>query len=127
MASARTAAPGDLAGRGVHARGHVDRDHGLAGAVDPLDHPGDVLARRVLEPDAEQRVDDHVRLAEVAEPVDHVDLAAALAQHARADAAVAAVVPEPQTTATRPGIALERRARATAVPARSISSSSEPR
>ena len=59
-----------LAGRRVDAGGHVDRDDGLPARVDPLDHARGVLARRVREADAEQRVDDHVGLAEVADAVD---------------------------------------------------------
>jgi hypothetical protein len=84
---------GHLAGRGVHARRHVDRDDRPPGGVDPLDHARDVLARRVLEADPEQRVHDHVGLAEIPEPVDEHHVTAPLAQQARTDPSVAAVVP----------------------------------
>ena len=92
---ARTATPGHLAGRRVDAGRDVDRDHRPAARVDQLDHPRGVLSRRVVQADAEQRVDDDVRRAEIADAVDDRDLAARLAQHARADPAVAAVVPLP--------------------------------
>src|SRR5438105_2340303 len=59
--------PGNLAGRRVHARRHVDGHDGDAGGVDPVDHAGDVLTRRVVETDPEQRVDDDVGLAELAD------------------------------------------------------------
>ena len=48
-----------------------------------------------MEADPEQRVDDDVGRSEIAYSVDDRDLAACLAQHARADPAVAAVVPLP--------------------------------
>ena len=83
----------DLAGRGDDAGRHVDRDDWLPGAVDALDHPRHVLTRRVPQADPEQGIDDDVGFAQLAEPFDHDDLAAALAQDARTDAAVSAVVP----------------------------------
>src|SRR5439155_1573147 len=45
--------------------------------------------------DPEQRVDDHVGLAELAEAVDDGDVATGLAQHTCAHAPVTAVVPLP--------------------------------
>ena len=86
---------GDLAGRAVYPRGDVDRDDGPAGGVDALDHPPRILARRVAQADPEQRVDDHVGLAELAEAVDDGDVATGLAQHTCAHAPVTAVVPLP--------------------------------
>ncbi len=83
---------GHLACRGVHAGGNVDRDDRLAGGVDPLDHPRHVLAGSLVEADPEQRVDDHVRVAEVAERLDENDLTSAFPENPRADPAVAAVV-----------------------------------
>ncbi len=83
---------GHLAGRGVDARRDVDGDDGAAARIDELDHALGVLARGVAQADPEQRVHDHVRLAEVAEAVDDRDVATRLAQHARAHAPVAAVV-----------------------------------
>ena len=72
--------------------GHVDGDDGASGGVDQLDHPRGVLAGRVAQADPEQRVDDHIRLAEVAEAVDDSHLAPALLEQARTDASVTAVV-----------------------------------
>ena len=46
-----------------------------------------------MEADAEQRVDDDVGRAEIADAVDHGDVTSGLAQHTCAHAAVAAVVP----------------------------------
>ena len=46
-----------------------------------------------VEPDPEQRVDDDVRVAEVADTVDHRHLPPGVAQHARADSTVTAVLP----------------------------------
>src|SRR5207248_1944347 len=73
-------------GRDVH------RDDRTAARVDPVDHPRRILARRIAEPDPEERVDDHVGRAQVAEPVDDLNLTARLAENACADLAVAAVV-----------------------------------
>jgi hypothetical protein len=80
-------------GRRVHARRHVDGDHRAAAGVDQFDHPRCVLTRRVAQTDAQQRIDDHVRLAEIADTVDDANLAARLLQDVRADLAIAAVVP----------------------------------
>ena len=92
VTSAWTAAPATSPVDALTPDGHVDRDDGLPRGVDPLDHASDVFARRILEADPEQRIDDHVRVAELAETVDLNDVAPALAEHPRADAAVAAVV-----------------------------------
>ena len=46
-----------------------------------------------MQADPEERVDDHVVLAQVADAVDDQHVAAALFEHAGTDAAVAAVVP----------------------------------
>ena len=93
-----------LAGGRVHAGRDVDRDHRPAGSVDQLDHACRVLARRAREPDAEQRVDDHIGRAEVADALDDRHLAARLAQHTGANLAVAAVVALPADDVDAAGV-----------------------
>ena len=103
-ASARTAAPGTSPVDAFDARGHVDRDDRLARGVDPLDHPRDVLARRLREADPEQRVDDHVRLAELAERPRRPSPRGPRSRSTRAQTRPSPpLLPPPQTTATRPG------------------------
>ena len=84
---------GDLPRRGVDAGRHVDGDDRPRGGIDQVDHPRRVLAWRALEPDSEQRVDDDVRVAQVADTVDHGHLPPGVAQHAGADLPVTAVLP----------------------------------
>ena len=55
----------DLAGRRVDAGRQVDREHVRAGAPDPLDQRSRLGARLAREAGAEERIDDHVRLAEI--------------------------------------------------------------
>jgi hypothetical protein len=117
--------PGGLARRGVHAAGHVardDRDPALGRRGHRLDGVERVAARRAARAGAEHRVDDPRRLhqragverprrrarqplavrarvaaqlARAAAEQLHVHLAPLLAQHARRDEAVAAVVAVP--------------------------------
>ena len=84
--------PRHLAGRGIHPRRHVDRDRRTPARVDQLDHPRGVLSRRILQADAQQRIDDHVRLPQVADALDQRHAATGLAQNTRAHLAVTAVV-----------------------------------
>ena len=76
----------------VDAGGDVDRDDGAAGRVDQLDHPSRVLTGGIVQSDAEERVDEHVGLTEVADTLHERDIASGLAQDPGADLAVAAVV-----------------------------------
>ncbi len=67
---------GNFPGRGVHAGGDVDREHRNADCVDLLDHLRGLVARRSLEPGAEQRVDHDVRpLVDELAPLRPQDLA----------------------------------------------------
>ncbi len=84
---------GDLAGRGVDPRRHVDRDDGPVCSVDQLDHPRRVLAGRAVEADADERVDHDVWITQIADTVDDRHVTARFAQHLRADPPVAAVLP----------------------------------
>ena len=62
VAAAATAAPGDLAARGVDPARDVGREHRHAAGADRLDRLGDTPARRARRAGAEQRV-DHQRRA----------------------------------------------------------------
>ena len=58
---ARTAAPGTSPVEASTPDGTSTATTGRPARVDPLDHARGVLARRLVQADAEQRVDDHVR------------------------------------------------------------------
>ena len=79
---------GHLPRRGVDPGGEVDRDHGRAARVDPLDRRGRLGTRRAAEPRAEEGVDHDVGARGV---VGLDRLAALLAQDARRDPPVAPV------------------------------------
>jgi hypothetical protein len=80
----------DLAGRGVHARGQVDRHDRLPGAVHRRDRACRILARLAVEPGAEERVDDDVRLLDRRVVGRARSLAGGL-EHLEGDSAVTAV------------------------------------
>ena len=84
---------GNLPRRRIDAGGNVDRDDPCARRVDPLDHARNVFSGRLVQADPEQRVDDHVRLADLAELLDDRHLSPRLLQDACANTAVAAVSP----------------------------------
>ena len=81
-----------LARRGIDPRRNVDGDDGASDRIDALDHARGILPRRLTQADAEQRVHDHIRIAEVTDALDEGHLPPGLAQHAGADLAVAAVL-----------------------------------
>ena len=85
---------GGFARRRTDAGGHVNREHRRGGRVDPFDQRRGIRPRRAGEAGAEQRVDDHVRIAQVGLTslrVDDQHVAPGTLQLARGDPAVAAV------------------------------------
>ena len=150
--AARTAAPGDLAGRGVDAARHVAGDHRapLARPVDGRDRRRRRLARRAGEAGAEDRVDDRRRAVERAgcerrrrraraaargwprrrpaaprgRPSSSTSTSRPRSRSSRAATSPSPpLLPLPHTTAIRPGgDAAPRSSSASPAPARSISS-----
>ena len=127
--------PRHLAGGGVDARGHVAGHHGRVLGVDRGDGARDRVARLAGEPGAQQRVAPTDARSPVRAPsarpsrprLQHVDLAALLAQEPGRHQAVAAVVALPDHDPHRPrrrAAATRAAARASPVPARSIRSAS---
>ena len=94
---------GHLARRRIDARREVDREHGRAEVVDLLDQPRRSRARLALEAGAEERVDEHVRVAELLLlvlrlRVDDEHVAARLLEHRAATRPSPPFEPPPQTT-----------------------------
>ena len=108
--------PGYLARRRVDARRKVDRVDRSSGAVDRLDQLDCALPRLAAETRAEQRVDDHVGLAELAltrPRVDDAHVVPVALQRLARDTSVATVRPGAagDRPAPRTGERLERDAR----------------
>ena len=122
---ARTAHPGTSPVEAFTPDGTSIATTGQPARVDQLDHPRGVLARRVLQPDAEQRVDDHVGLAEVADAVDERDLRPASRSTRAQTRPSPPLLPRRRRRSPGPGSRRSTNS-ATAVPARSISSASGP-
>ncbi len=111
---------GDLSGRRIDARGEVHGHDGSRGGVDPLDGCRCVGPRLAPKSGPEERIDDHIRSFDLPGLVHRV---AGVTQHPRRDTPVPPFDPPPQTHANRRAAGnASIVSRATAVPARSISS-----
>ena len=108
VAVARTAAPGTSPVEASTPDGTSTATTGCPAALIELDHARGVLARRVVQADAEQRVDDHVRLAEVADALDDRHVAPApRAARARRRGRRRRCCPCRRRPSTRPGKRLQ--------------------